>query len=91
MGDKVLSELFANVDTTLADIAEAGWRPYRSSSGSWWWEQPRDACNENEGFRRQPLPLWVRELLHDAEANGAERVRWEIKQALNIQPQKRRR
>lgn len=76
-----LQPLFANKRTTLEQIKAAGWRPYRSSGGGWWFVRDNEETRERD---TQFVPEWVHELARGAEEQGAEGVQNAIKHALGL-------
>jgi hypothetical protein len=69
--------LFVAGETSLADIKAAGWRPYFSSSGEWWFERTREG-----GGRDRFLPTWVRQLQSESYKEGADSVRRELRRTM---------
>lgn len=69
--------LMAGIQTSFADLAKAGWKPEMNMGG-------------NEFLRHTPtqavlsFPFWVKQMKDSAERQGAERVRWEIREALGV-------
>ena len=76
-----LQTLFADASTTLEQIKAAGWRPYRSSGGGWWFVKDNEATGERD---TQFVPEWIHELAKGAEEQGREGVQRMIKLAIGL-------
>lgn len=74
----LLPELFANRDTTLADIRDAGWFIDHSSSGAWWFT--KKGTTEHVF-----IPRWIYEIERRAEEYGKQCVQDAVKGALGIE------
>lgn len=80
--EQIDDPLFTKVDTTLKDIAAAGWRVKASSSGEWWYERWKDGAPGP--VDRIRLPQWVRELIANASKRGAQKVQADVRRALGL-------
>lgn len=73
----ILPEPFSHRETSLESIKESGWFVDTSMSGNWWFRK-------KETMERQPVPFWIRQMVHDAYENGQERARAEMRHALGV-------
>ena len=72
--------LFADSKTTLDDIKAAGWRPYQSSGGGWWF----DRTIAHHATDRFYVPVWIHELEQMAERRGVSKTLGQIFHALGL-------
>lgn len=76
---QVLSGIFADRKTSLADLVKAGW-DIEHNGYHWWFEKPTEG-NERRP-ERQPVPFWIVQLVSHAERMGASKAKYLIKQAI---------
>ena len=74
-----LNDLLADSSTTLADIAKDGWYRYFSSGGSWWFDKKHEKRIEHAS-----IPMWIHELIEEAEERGRRQVQEGIKECLDL-------